>query len=279
MGKNSHIENIGLNHIEVKKAINLIGNKKIDTDEDFIIEGCWAYEKLMQSGIEIETLLFCPEFITEEKEYKLVSKLVDVAENSYEISGKVCKRISDRDKPEGCFFICKLPKYSLSSIKIRGNNIVVILDGLEKPGNIGTIIRSADAAGGDAVIICNSKVRLTHYRLIKASMGSSLTLPIIEAEMEELITWLRKNGFRILLTDLKATQSCYETDYNGRIAIVAGNEIRGISEVWQGQECERIIIPMFGSADSLNVGFAATLVAYEAALAQRAGRNKHGFTV
>ena len=223
----------------------------------------------MQSGIRIKTLLFCPELINEENEQKLINRLINNAEHSYIISKKVCKRISDRDGPEGCFLICKLPKHSLSSIKIDENSIVIILDELEKPGNIGTIIRSADAAGVDAVIICNSRVKLNHHRLIKASMGSCFKIPVVEADMNVLLRWLKGNSFRILLTDLQATKNCYEADYSGRIAIVAGNEIRGISETWCKHECERIIIPMFGSADSLNVGFAASLIAYEAAVVKR----------
>lgn len=260
---------IGVNHFEVKCACKLLQNKNIDPENLFIIEGSWAYEKLVCAKVNVKTLLFCPELMKDDLEYRLVKKLMELADNSYQISEKTARKISDRDDPEGCFLVCRAPNHSLDQIQLKKNNIVIILDGLEKPGNIGTIIRTADAAGVDVVISCNQKVKLTHPRLVKASMGSSFSLPVIGLEMDEAVRWLKDNGFKIFLTDLQAKQNCYEANYDGRVAIVAGNEIRGVSKEWYQYECDKIIIPMFGYADSLNVGFATTLVVYEAAMRQR----------
>jgi RNA methyltransferase, TrmH family len=149
---------------------------------------------------------------------------------------------------------------------------VIVLDGLEKPGNIGTIIRTAEAIGVDAIIICNQRVRLTNSRLVKASMGSSFLLPVISETLDSVAEWLTLNGFKIFLTDFKAKLNFQEADYNGRVAVVVGNEVRGISEKWAHYNCERVIIPMLGMSDSLNVGFAATLVLYEASTQQKLKR-------
>ena len=123
--------------------------------------------------------------------------------------------------------------------------------------------------GGDGVIICNSKVRKTNQKLIKSSMGSSFMLPVVNSDITLLVRWLKSNGFKIIVTDLKATKNYYNVNYKGRTAIIAGNEIRGISDIWNNHECERVIIPMFGGADSLNVGVATTIVVYEASICQK----------
>lgn len=266
----SHVRAIGLKDPLVKKISDLINNKRVEDDNLFVIEGLWAYEKIIKSNAEIKSFIFCPEYIKKETTLKMVKNLISISESTYTLSNKLCKNLSSRDSSEGFFFICKMPEYKLDDIVLSKNNVFVILDGLEKPGNIGTIIRSVDGAGGDAVILCNRKIKRTNYNLIKASMGSSFIVPVIEVEIEGLAQWLQENGFKIVLTDLKAKENYINIDYSGRIAIVAGNEKHGISELWDSFECEKVIIPMLGGgADSLNVGIATTMVTYEASLRQK----------
>ncbi len=122
-----------------------------------------------------------------------------------------------------------------------------------------------DAAGGDFAVITNKRVKLTHSRLIRSSLGAAFMKPMITSEMCELTKWLNDNNFKIVLTDLSATKAYFDVDYSGRIAIVAGNEHMGISPEWRNVKgVIPVIIPMLGSVESLNVGFASTLVAYEA---------------
>jgi TrmH family RNA methyltransferase len=177
--------------------------------------------------------------------------------------------MSGRDGAEGFFMLCEMPRYSLDDINPGENCVVVVLDGLEKPGNVGTIIRTVDGAGGAAVIHVNRKARLFNHEVIKSSMGSSFIIPILGSELSKVGEWLTKNGFKIVLTDLTAENYYYDTDFTGRVAIVAGNEKHGISKDWYSYDSEKVIIPMLGGADSLNVGVATALVTYEAALQQR----------
>ncbi|MEG0306784.1 MAG: TrmH family RNA methyltransferase [Clostridium sp.] len=265
----SNLRLVGSKETSVGIINNLIKNKKVDDENLFVIEGLWAYEKIMKSNLRIRNFVFCPEFIKNKDMLDMVRLIVSAADNSYIISSNLCSRLSSRDGEEGFFMLCSFPEHNLDDIELKENNLLVILDGLEKPGNIGTIIRSIDGAGGDGVIICNSKVKKTNQKLIKSSMGSSFMLPVINSNITEIIMWLKRNGFKIIITDLKASKSYYNVDYKGRIAIIAGNEIRGISEVWKEHECESVIIPMFGGADSLNVGVAATMVVYEASFCQK----------
>lgn len=267
----SHLKLVGSKDHSIRLINELIKNKKVEDEDLFVIEGLWAYEKIIKSDIRIINFVFCLEFIKNKSILDMVKSISMVAENSCLISSNLCNRLSSRDSGEGFFLLCSFPKHNLGDIRLKENNLLVVLDGLEKPGNIGTIMRSADGAGGDGVIICNSKVRKTNQKLIKSSMGSSFMLPVVSSDISLLVRWLKSNGFKIIVTDLKASKNYYDANYKGRIAIIVGNEIHGISEIWNEYECEceRVIIPMFGGADSLNVGVAATMVVYEASLSQK----------
>lgn len=265
----SYLKPIGSHHPVTKTISDLIKDRKVEDENLFVIEGLWAYEKIIKSNIRIKSFIFCPDFIKNYSMLDIVQFNIAVADNSHLISSNLCSRLSSRNSGEGFFLLCSFPEYNLCDIELKENNLLVILDGLEKPGNVGTIIRSIDGAGGDGVIICNSKIRKTNQKLIKSSMGSSFILPVIKRDITETVMWLKSNGFKIIITDLKASKSYYNVDYKGRIAIIAGNEIHGISDIWNEHECERVIIPMFGGADSLNVGVAASMVIYEASYHQK----------
>lgn len=259
----------GIKEPAIRSINDLAKGKKVEDESLFVIEGLWAYEKIAASGIRIKAFAFCPDFVTDYPVLEMVRFLIARSDAAYLISNSLCSRLSSRDGKEAFFMLCVLPRYGHKDIRLRRNNLVMVLDGLENPGNIGTIIRTVDSAGGDGVIICGSRVRRTNRKLIKASMGSGFMLPVMESDRVETIKWLNCNGFKVIVTDLQADKSYYSADYSGRIAIIAGNEIHGISASWYEQQCERVIIPMFGGADSLNVGVAASLVIYEASYRQR----------
>lgn len=264
----SKLKSVSIKEPSVKIMNDIIRNKKVQDEDLFLIEGLWAYEKIIKSNIRIRNFVFCPDFIKSDSMLEIVRFIISAADDSSIISSSTCSKLSSRDTSEGFFLLCSFPEYNLQDIVLKENNLLIVLDGLEKPGNIGTIIRSVDGAGGDGVIIC-SNVRKTNSKLIKSSMGSSFILPVIKSDIAQTAKWLSDNGFKIIVTDLKANKSYYNADYKGRVAIIAGNEIHGISDVWKDYECERVIIPMFGGADSLNVGAAATMVVYEASYQQR----------
>ena len=272
---------IGASFPVVKLARALFINKKIPDDalEEvpaaakgrlFICEGLWAAEKLIKKNISIPFFLYCPDHIKTEEQKRTVMLLTYAANETFLISDKVCAKISDRDGADGFFIIAEMPKYALSDLPLQDTMTVLILDGQEQPGNIGASLRSLDGAGGAFAICTNRRVKMTHSRLIRSSLGAAFTMPVAEAPIEKVISYLQENEFKIMVTDLQATKNYYEADYSGRVAIVAGNEFLGISSVWRTlpNACP-IIIPMLGSCESLNVGFASTLVAYESSLRQK----------
>lgn len=270
----SRSKNIGISSEEVNFVKTLVDNKCKDKSL-FVCEGLWAVDKLIERNFEVLAFYFNGEKIKQEnfalKNLEKIAKIVEYTQNSYAISEKSCKKISDRDGYDEFFIVARLKNYTLADIekmfKDRDNVLAIVMDGLEQPGNIGAILRSFDCAGGDFAIITNRQARLSNSRLIRSSLGASFMLPVLEADIGVVQDWLEKNGFKNVVTDLQAKKSYREIDYSGRIAVIAGNEHTGISSSWRERKnSESITIPMLGSCESLNVGFASTLVSYEAGL-------------
>ena len=277
----NHSTVAGISSEEVQFAKNLVDNKIKDTNL-FICEGLWAVEKLIEKKIKVTHFYYNSDKFNadkiDEKSLEKIAKISKYSLKSYAISEKACKKISDRDGYDEFFIIAEAKKYSLHDIEtmFNGNNnvLAIVMDGLEQPGNIGAILRSFDCAGGDFAIVTNKQAKLGNSRLVRSSLGASFMLPVLEAEIDEVQKWLMKQNFKCVVTDLQGKKSYRDIDYTGRIAIVAGNEHTGISDSWRHLEkTESIIIPMLGSCESLNVGFASTLVSYEAGL-QKFGNKK-----
>ncbi len=268
-------EIIGINDLRVKEARDMLAAKFKGDGRLFICEGLWAADKLISKNIAVRSVFFHQDhFISEEKcsdeEFRQLGNICAAARNVYSISAKACAKISDREGSDNCFIIAEMPENYPENLELRDNMLIMILDGQEQPGNIGAILRSLDAAGGDFAIATNRRVKLTHPRLIRSSLGSAFMMPFFEMSFGDAADWLVRNRFRIVLTDLTANKNFCDIPAEGRVAVVAGNEHTGISPAWRDiKGAEPVIIPMLGSVESLNVGFASTLVAYNIGLRQR----------
>lgn len=272
----------GISSEEVSLAKSLVENKCKDR-RLFVCEGLWAADKLIEKNINVTHFFYNGDKLDagkiDEKSLEKIAKLCKYSKNSYAISEKACKKISDRDGFDEYFIVAEAIIYTFEDIeKLIKNNqnvLAIVMDGLEQPGNIGAILRSFDCAGGDFAIVTNKQAKLGNSRLVRSSLGASFMLPVLEAEIDETQNWLENNGFKCVVTDLQAKKNYREIDYTGRIAIIAGNEHTGISDSWRKlPHSQSIIIPMLGSVESLNVGFASTLVSYEAGL-QKFGNHKN----
>ena len=178
-------------------------------------------------------------------------------------------KICEKDDPKGMISICKFPLSSVDDIALKKDNIIIVLDGLEIPGNVGTILRTCDGAKIDAVFICNRRARITHPKIVKGSMGAAFTIPVVEfPSVEECRDWLKNKNFELYLTDTRAEKHYFEYDYSNRVAIIVGSERYGITKPWYEGDYNMISIPMLGQCDSLNVAIATTIVAYEASMKQ-----------
>lgn len=263
---------LGNQSIEIKEIKQILDNKLDDKEGLFFVEGLWAIPKMLDANIEIITFILCYEYQFTSNTIFLVEKIMKTAKHSYSVTSKVFEKLSSRDGSDGLIIIAKIPPHNTDELK--NINTVVVLDGLETPGNIGTIIRSCDGAGIDAVLICNKKSRLTNPKLIKSSMGAAFTIPILEfSDINDCIKWLNELHFKIFLADTSAKLSFRDCEYNEKTALVMGSERYGISNDWYSANPNMIRIPMAGVCDSLNVGIAASIILYEISIKNRFYRN------
>lgn len=275
--KDNNFQFIGEQNPYVKQVKNLVNNSKPNPEKFFIAEGLWAFKKLVEFNCEIRSLVVCPEHIHTIEAIQALKQLIGKTQFLFAVSKKTYEKLTERDKPDGLLSVAVLPKHNIDHFKPKPKSVVLVLDGIEIPGNIGTMIRMADGAGVDAVFICNRKARLTHPKLIKGSMGAVLSVPIYEfSDIQSCYDWLNKHKFTVYLTDTRATHHYYDEPFGNNSAIVMGSERYGISREWYESEKDAtlISIPMLGSVDSLNVGVAATVIAYEASVKNKLGGRK-----
>lgn len=258
---------VGDGHSIIKHIRGLVSNSKPNPARQYVAEGLWFNKMLVEANAPLHAVIICPEKIFTQEAAKLAEALAERCDQRFTVSAKTFEKISEREKPDGVMSIAYFSLTDVKDVAFDDKSVVLVLDGVEIPGNVGTMIRVADGAGVDAVFICNRKARLTHPKLLQSSMGSVLNIPIVEfATADECYEALKERGFEIYLTDSRAEKSYYEYPYGKRTAFVMGSERYGISRGWYDKDVKLLSIPMFGKCDSLNVGVAATVVCYEASL-------------
>jgi RNA methyltransferase, TrmH family len=258
------IKHVGMQSDEINQIKRIINGNCPDDEKLFAVEGIWAHQKLLSTNIEIKTFIFCPECIYSNEASLLVETFLKKTEEVFVVSKKVFGKLSERDEPDGLISLGKFPVYDIENCKLKTDPVIIVLDGLETPGNIGTILRTCDGAGVDAVLICNKRARITNTKLIKGSMGAAFVIPIVKFDcVNDCIMWLMARNFNIYLADTKADKTYKSYEYGGNTALVVGSERYGISEEWYNLNSNMLSIPMLGVCDSLNVGTAASIITYE----------------
>ena len=262
-------EAIGRTHELVRNVYNINNNRKPNPHKWVVLSSYDSIQKAIKAKLKVDYFLYCQELAKASEIPALLDHLDSV--KGYVISQKVYETIIDKEETKfGLMVVTSFPVLTLDQLPIKESMRVVVLDGLEVQGNVGTIIRSADGAGIDAVILTNKRIRLTHPKFMRASMGTALFVPIVQAEVTETLYWLQKHGFNMMVTDTSANATYSEVDYHGNIAMVAGSEKFGISkEFYQYNNITLIKIPMLGEADSLNVGVATSIVIYQSLIGRQ----------
>lgn len=224
----------------------------------FVVEGLRELEHCVESGFEVDTLFLC-------SEVNAASLSLPIPESRrVAVSKEVYEKIAYRGSTEGVIAEVKSRVLHLSDIPLKANPLVCVLESVEKPGNLGAILRSADAAGADAVVVCDPLTDLFNPNLIRSSLGGIFSVPCVACSSEECISWLKRNGIRILTAQLQDSHLYYDTDMTGGTAIVMGTESTGLTPVWREAADAHILIPMLGKLDSLNVSVSAAILLFEA---------------
>ena len=246
---------------QIKEVVKLI----VDAQERrktnlFAIEGARELSVAVSAGFNIRKLFVCEEFFTETGE-KLVSKLKIPTEK---VSVEGFQKMAYREKSDGIIAVSASKQLSLDKMKLSANPFVIILEAVEKPGNMGAVLRTADAAGVDAVIVCDPKTDIYNPNVIRSSIGCVFTKQVVACSSEEALQWLKKTGISIFAAELAASEWYHETDFTQPSAIVMGTEADGLTDYWLRNADRRIKIPMRGYIDSLNVSVSTAIITFEA---------------
>ena len=222
-----------------------------------VVEGIRELMHCISAGHYVETVFYCPTLIVKEEMQLCDCELIEVTPQVYE-------KIAYRGSTEGVIAIVKPKELTLGDLQLGDAPLIVVLEGVEKPGNIGAVLRSADAAQATAVIVCDPMTDLYNPNLIRSSIGAIFTVPCIACRSEECIRFLKENNIKILTAQLQDSDLYYETTMRGATAIVMGTEATGLTNMWREAADAHIRIPMRGTIDSLNVSVSTAILLFEA---------------
>lgn len=239
----------------VKRLVRLRSSRRAREEEGAVlIEGAREAARALAAGWPCTELYLCPAFFSPEAE-----ALAPQFSQATELGREAFAKISGREHPDGVLLLSQAPQAKWPTEA----SVLVVLHGLEKPGNVGAILRTADGVGADGVLILGRGADPYSPNVIRASQGSVFTVPLTLAEENEALTWLEAQGFTLVACTPDAPRTFWEADLTGRVALLLGTEHEGLPEHWRRSE-SAVSIPMQGQADSLNVGVAAAVVLYEA---------------
>ena len=226
----------------------------------FVVEGRRELQRALDAGYEAETLFVCP---------ALCTTTPPCARTTVEVTPQLYARIAYRGSTEGVVaVVCDRP-LTLDDLHLGPTPLIVVLESVEKPGNLGAILRSADAAGADAVIVCDPLTDLWNPNLIRASVGARFTVPTVATTTDTCIAWLQQHDIAILTAQLQDSLPYYDTDMRGPTALVMGTEATGLTQPWREAATAHIRIPMLGRLDSLNVSVSTAILLFEAVRQRR----------
>jgi len=231
----------------------------------FVVEGRRELEHCLEAGYEAESVFVSEEWRVESGEFATAP----VSSSFFTVSKNVYERIAYRGSTEGVIAIMKAKEHRLKDLQLPENPLIVVLESVEKPGNLGAVLRSADAAQADAVIVCDPLTDLYNPNLIRSSIGAIFTVPTVTCTSEECIAFLKQRGIQILTAQLQDSHLYYDTPMTQGTAIVMGTESTGLTDQWRRAATAHIRIPMLGRLDSLNVSVSAAILLFEAVRQRR----------
>lgn len=247
----------------IKHLVKLRKRNVRDEENLFLIEGYRECVRALASQWPFEELFVCPDLFLGENEEALISEAETRGTRIYVCSEEVFRKVAYRDRPDGLLAVAPQAHLSFDDLQSLENPFFLVLVGIEKPGNLGTMLRTADGAGVDAVILSDKVTDIYNPNTVRASVGTLFSVPVIESPPEECWAWLEEQGIPLLAMTPHASRSLYETSLEGPIAVTMGSEMLGLNEAWLNRAEIKCFLPMGGIADSLNVSTAASITLYE----------------
>jgi TrmH family RNA methyltransferase len=253
----------------IKAAIRLRERRDRDATGLTLVDGGREALRAMEAGVTVEEAFVCPPLLGSREAHRVAEKLTqsfgpfgaEIA--AVEVSERAFERLAYGDRADGVVLVVRAPGTSLTGLELPAEPLLVVTEDVEKPGNVGAILRSADAAGANAVIAIGG-TDLFNPNVIRASVGTVFSVPVAAAPADATAAWLRERGIRIVASRVDADRLHIDADLRGAVAIVLGSEATGLSEAWRAPDVQTVRLPMAGVADSLNVSAAAAVLLYEA---------------
>jgi TrmH family RNA methyltransferase len=249
----------------VKEAAGLLEKKYRDRHKAFLLEGWKNINEAMAAGFCPKRIFFDPCALPE----SIAALLKDAAATGgialCKVPGAIIRKLSDSKTPQPIVAVFAKFSFGLKDVALHGGSFVIVADALKDPGNLGAIIRTADAAGIEAVILAENCADLFSPKTLRAAMGSAFHLPVLAGLANaDILSWLRAESFAVFAADSRAGKTLYQADFSGRAAVVLGSEAEGVGDFFAQAAGQKVSIPMKGRAESLNVAAAAALFIYRA---------------
>ena len=249
----------------IRAAVALRERRDRDATGLTLVDGGREARRAIDAGVEVETAFVCAPLLTSEGAREAVHALARAQgkRDLVAVSQRAFEKLAYGDRSNGIVLVARPRVRGLADLELPDEPLVVVTEDVEKPGNVGAILRSADGAGADAVIAVGG-TDLFNPNVIRASVGTVFSIPVVAAPIDEVAAWLRERGLRIVATRVDSPTLHVDADLRGPVAVVLGSEAEGLSATWQGEGVTSIRLPMEGVADSLNVSAAAAVLLYEA---------------
>lgn len=251
-----------LQNPKIKNIVKLSKSKERREQNLFVLEGARELTLALSAGYQVESVYLCPDLYAKTEYPGVLNGLPE--SKLTEVSQSVFEKIAYREGSDGLLALVRPHEHSLDKLKLSDNPFIILLEAVEKPGNLGAILRTADAAQADAVIICDPATDLYNANAIRSSVGCIFTVPTAVCSSQEALSFLKGEKIAVFAAELQAAQWYQDTDFRKPSAIVMGTEADGLTEFWLKNADARIKIPMRGKIDSLNVSVSTAVLTFEA---------------
>lgn len=249
----------------VKHVVKLRDRRPREKEQLTVLEGYRELTRAREYGMTLTECFFSPSHFLGRNEFPLLETLAAEGVKVCEVAPFLLEKMAYRERPEGLIAIARMKRHTLDGLPVRANGLYLVAEAVEKPGNLGSMLRSADAAGVDGFLLCNRCTDLYNPNVIRASTGAIFSVPLAETSGEEALDWLRRHNIRTLAATPHTDTIYTDVDMTQAVAIVVGTEQTGLTELWMKHSDLPVRIPMLGRIDSLNVATATTILLYEAA--------------
>jgi TrmH family RNA methyltransferase len=253
-----------LQNPRLKRLVRLRDRRTRDEERAFLVEGYREVRRALDRRAAVDELYFSRDWFLGENEPSLLAAAEAAGAKLFELTKDAFAKVAYRERPDGILAVAPQWRRSLADLALPASPFVLVVEAIEKPGNLGTILRSADAAGCDAVIVCDPVTDLFNPNVVRASTGVLFSVPCVVEDGARVLAWLREHGIRTVATTPAAEAVYSDCDLRGPLAVVMGSEQYGLSEFWLKNADLPVRIPMAGQADSLNVAMAALVTLFEA---------------